>query len=412
MQISKETERRFVLGRQGLWPGRRWNGRRGIRTAIRECRRIQIDPLDVIGRSHDIALRSRLVGYRPEDLEFLLYKQRSVFEYGGNLNIFPRDTLPLLWSWAHHQGIHPSWEKWARKNQPAIADALKEIDRFGPRESRHWKSGAREEKSWGGRTEGLALEYLWDRFEIMIHHREGNRKFYERTERLFGSLPDPLPEREAEDRMALETMTWLGLTSSFGMPYLSTYAKGWDKPPARRRIRQRLIDDGRLAQVGLEGEREPAVLPIEGLPLLEEVAAGGIPKPWKPATDELEAVLLAPLEVVSARSRAKSLFGFEHTWEVYTPAAKRRWGYYVVPVLLGDRLIGRVEPKFDPIRHELRIARGWWEAGVDLRDVTEPFALGLQRTLRDLGGRKVRLGRVGPSGFKSALESRLRKQPN
>ena len=178
----------------------------------------------------------------------------------------------------------------------------------------------------------------------------------------------------------------------------------------KSQIRQRLIDNGRLAEVTVEGERVPSVLPAEGLPMLEELASGEVPRAWRPLSGQSEALFIAPLDIVAARERARTLFGFEYVWEVYKPASKRRWGYYVLPVLLGDRLIGRIEPSFDRATGQLRIGKTWWERGIDLREVAEPFARGLRRAAAGLGASTVRLGRVGPSSFKERLEDLLRSR--
>jgi uncharacterized protein YcaQ len=113
--------------------------------------------------------------------------------------------------------------------------------------------------------------------------------------------------------------------------------------------------------------------------------------------------------VVSAGGRARSLFGFDHTWEVYKPAPQRRWGYYVLPVLLGDRLVGRIEPVRDPRHGVLYLRRAWWEPGVETPTLVEPLARGLVRPARGLGYEKVRLGRVGPARLRDQLATEMRR---
>lgn len=158
----------------------------------------------------------------------------------------------------------------------------------------------------------------------------------------------------------------------------------------------------------VEGEPESSVLRTQDRPLLEEVASGNVPRAWKPKSTEAEAVFLAPLDVVVARERARTLFDFDYLWEVYKPGPQRRWGYYVLPVLLGGRLIGRIEPTIDRVPAQLRIERAWWEAGVALVDVAEPRARGLRRTLEGLDGSTIRLGQVGPNSFKATLTDMVR----
>ena len=98
--ISKEVARRFILGRQGLWPGRRWSGKAGTAQALRQIEVLQIDPLNVVARNHDLTLLSRVVDYRPEYLDELIYRDRAFFDYGGTVFIRPMSELPDLATFA------------------------------------------------------------------------------------------------------------------------------------------------------------------------------------------------------------------------------------------------------------------------------------------------------------------------
>jgi uncharacterized protein YcaQ len=103
--ISKQTARRFILGRQGLWPGRRWQGKQGVAAAIRACEAVQLDPLVMIARSQDIVLHSRVLDYKPEYLYQVMYKERKFFDYGGHLHVYPMSNLPY---WRVH--MEGRWE--------------------------------------------------------------------------------------------------------------------------------------------------------------------------------------------------------------------------------------------------------------------------------------------------------------
>ena len=94
LTISQTTARRYILGKQGLWPGRRWAGKAGTAKAIRHMEAVQIDPLTVVARSHDLGLHSRVIDYRPEYLDRLMHHERQFFDYGGGLFIYPLDELP------------------------------------------------------------------------------------------------------------------------------------------------------------------------------------------------------------------------------------------------------------------------------------------------------------------------------
>jgi uncharacterized protein len=410
MRISKQTERRFVLGLQGLWPGRRWTGRAGLREALSVCRRVQVDPLDVVGHNEDLVFASRVEGYRPADLERLLYRERAGFEFGGTVSILPKDTFPLHCSWVANEGLPVRWERWYVQHAAVVERVLGAIDARGPLSADDLSHRTRIQDYRSRTLEGLALYVLWRRLDLLIHHREDGRKFYDRSERLLGRRPATWSKPATLRAMALETLSWLGLSGRYGISYLRTNEAGRGRSRVtKREIRQWLIDDGRLREVEVEGETAPSVVRTDQVPLLEAVASGEVPRAWRPIDATPEALLLGPLDIVFARDRGRSLFDFEYVWEVYKPPAQRRWGYYVLPVLLGDRLIGRVEPVRDQRTGALRIARAWWEAGVRLADVTEPLARGLRRFAHGLDLQELDLGDVGPPSFRSALETTLHR---
>ncbi len=410
LKVTPQVRRRFVLGRQGLWPGRRWRGLAGLEQAFETVRAVQVDPLAVIGHSHDLVLESRVEGYRPEHLETLLYRRRAVFEYGGTLFLYPRDTLRLHWSWVHHAGVSDNMQRWEAEN-PTVMKAVREkIRRSGPLSSSAFLDGTKVDHYRSSRLEGVALHHLWRWMEIMVHHRESNLKYYDLTSRIFGRLPTPYGLEETHERMALERTAWLGWLGKYEAPYLRTGPEGRGSQRAERiALVDRLARKGLLAPVEVEGERGVSYVRTEDLPVLETLSAGNLPPSWKPLSEESEAVLLAPLEVVSSRNRSRSLFGFEYVWEVYKPAHLRRWGYYVLPVLLGDRLVGRIEPQYASATKELRVAKAWWELGVDLDEVAEPLARALARVQQRMGARRIVLGRVGPPAFKTRLSRVLPK---
>ncbi len=408
MRISRTTERRFVLGLQGLWPGRRWKGRGGVRQALAACRGIQVDPLDVVGQNADLVLASRVAGYRREQLDVLLYRERVAFEWGGGVAIHPRDRLPLFASWVRTQGLPARWERWERQHAAIVERVRRDIEARGPLGARDYDDGARTKNYRGGTLEALALYLLWRRLEVLVHHRDGVEKQYDRTDRLFGEVGAPFDPAETLDRSALETLGWLGLSGRYGVSYLRTQEDGRGRSSLRKsEIRERLLERGALVPVEVEGERFPSVVRREDLPLLETVAAGELPRSWRPLSPEPEAVLLAPLDVVVARDRARSLFDFEYLFEVYKPASERRWGYYVLPILLGDRLVGRFEPRLRSGDGALIVERAWWEAGVPLATVVDPLARGLRRLADRLGTPEIRLGRIGPTTFRDRLRDRL-----
>jgi uncharacterized protein YcaQ len=153
--------------------------------------------------------------------------------------------------------------------------------------------------------------------------------------------------------------------------------------------------DGIAAPVAIEGEKETRYALASDLPLLTALQEGRIPEAWQPleTTTSDEVTFLAPLEICSARGRASKLFGFDYVWEVYKPEEQRRWGYYVLPILYGDRLVARLDPRLERNTSTLRILKFWLE---DLTLGDDPafgraLAGGIQRFMRFIGAKTLAL---------------------
>jgi hypothetical protein len=159
--------------------------------------------------------------------------------------------------------------------------------------------------------------------------------------------------------------------------------------------------------------RETFLVLGEDVSTLDMLEKGKMPKGWKPKeTTTLEEVtFLSPLDIVSARGRAKKLFDFEYIWEVYTPAHKRRWGYYVLPILYGDDLVARLDPKLDRKTMTLEILGFWHEDDAPVKDAefANALAKGLVRFAKFLGAKKVTTKSIRPTGLRKYIETVLRE---
>src|SRR5512147_1685292 len=173
--ISQQTARRFVLGKQGLWPGRRWKGEKGTVQAIGECEAVQLDPLNIFARSQDIVLHSRVLDYRPEYLYQVAYKDRQFFDYGGWLAMYPMSNLPYF-RYHMEQRSHGAYVKYHVPNgHNEVMDLVRsELRTRGPLGNRGFDGKRLAQQSYRGRKEtSIALFDMWLSGEIMIHHREG-----------------------------------------------------------------------------------------------------------------------------------------------------------------------------------------------------------------------------------------------
>lgn len=355
---------------------------------------LQLDPLQVIARSHDIALHSRVIDYKPGLWEDVAYGQRKFFDWGGWLSTRPMEELPH-WRVVMRRARdgHPDLDSRIRQNGQIYAETIEEMRVFlRENESvtnRDFDMAERTRThSYRGRKDSsLALYFLWMTGEVMTYHRENFERVYALAESV---APEELlsesDEREADRFLFRKEIAYWGLSRL--QRTQDAYFRG--VPFSRKdAIIESLLADGELVEVKVEGWKFVHYALATDVPVLEDLAAARIPEPWRPLeTDTVqEAVFLAPLDPVSARGRAKDLFGFDYIWEVYKPAGKRRYGYYVLPVLWGDRLVARFDSKLDRETGTLVILGFWLEEEAEGNDpaFAEALANGFSRFVRFLG---------------------------
>ncbi len=352
ISISKETARRFVLGRQGLWPGRRWRGRQGVAQAMRAGEALQLDPLSIGARSQDIILHSRVLDYKPEYLHQAAYEQRKFFDYGGWLAMYPMQELPF-WRYHMEQRERDAYVSYFVKGHREVLEFVRaELRRRGPLRNRDLDGKQTETRSYRGRKEtSIAMYDMWLCGELMIHHREGFDRVYDFRENIAPKEHDHVAgATETEEFFARKAVAWMGLKQESRMRIELRDTMRRDYSPAEAGcLLEKWKEAGMFEQVMVEGRRESYLVLAEDLPALDSLAKGKVPREWraKDTTTLEEVTLLSPLDVVSARGRAKTLFDFEYKWEVYTPAHLRRWGYYVLPILYGDDLVARLDPRLE-----------------------------------------------------------------
>ncbi|MCI0399309.1 MAG: winged helix DNA-binding domain-containing protein [Chloroflexi bacterium] len=415
--ISKTTARRFVLGRQGLWPGRRWAGKEGTAGALRTMEALQMDPLNIVARSHDIALWGRVIDYRPEYLDQLLYQDRAFFDYGGGLFIYPMSELPFWRVPMRHRESDKRWAEFAASHPALLEEVRAELRQRGPLGNRDFAGHQRVDSYRGRKDSSLALYYLWLTGELMIHHREGFERVYDFRDHVAPpALNYAATLEEAEQFFGRKITAFIGLISERGWAngLAGFIERRMSHPEARQRL-DTLLQQGVMAPVQVEGEKEQRYVLSGDLPLLATLEAGQIPEAWWPlgTTTGEEAVFLAPLEIASARGRATRLFDFEYLWEVYKPAAKRRWGYYTLPVLYGDRLVARLDPKLDRATATLLVNGFWLETHAPAGDPAFAAALAccFARFAAFLQAGRVNLSVVEPSSLRAQVAAGLLATP-
>ncbi len=396
LTINKTIQRRFILGKQGLWPGRRWRGKAGALEALRSGSVIQIDPLQVIARNHDLTLQSRVLDYTPAILNEMLYEDRTSLEYGGTVFVHPIEELPYLRVIMARRGHVDRWEDFLKEHERAIERVRAEIQERGPLASTDIEAEVTHKTSWwSGKDTGRALYYLWTSGELLVKSRNGTGKVFDLRERLVPKKYDRIArESDADDYYALKAFRQFNIATAqvWRSWFAGQIERKVDKAEAAERLSP-LEAQGVIQSIILEDDdREPRFILSEDMPLLESLLAGRIPETWQPleATTDEEVTVLAPLEIVSARGRAAKLFDFDYVWEVYKPESQRRWGYYTLPVLYGDRLVARFDAKLERSSSTLQIKGFWLEEGqkMDKRFITALKA-GMKRFLIFTGGEKL-----------------------
>jgi uncharacterized protein YcaQ len=394
LTIDIDTARRFILGKQGLWPGRRWRGIAGAEQAMRAMEYLQLDPLQIIARSHDITLHSRVLDYTPGLWEDLAYGQRKFFDWGGWLAVRPMDELPY-WRvvMRRERESNSRIRGMANDHAAAIVEMRAILRERGVVSNRDFEMATRTRtQSYRGRKDSaLALYYLWLTGEVMTHHRERFERVYALTETVAPAHLMRESDEAAADRflikkdIAFSGLSRLSRTSdSFhrGVPFDQV-----------RQLRAAMVADGEIIEVRIEGWKAPHYALGSDTTLLRELSAGRVPQAWTPleTTTTDEVVFLAPLDQVSARGRAKVVFGFDYVWEVYKPAHQRKFGYYTLPILWGDRLVARFDSKLDRTTNTFIILGLWLEdqALGDDEAFAEALARGFARFVRFLSASKL-----------------------
>lgn len=415
--ISQQTARRFVLGKQGLWPGRRWKGKQGVATAIRSCEAVQLDPLIVIARSQDIVLHSRVLDYKPDYLYQVAYKDREAFDYGGWLAMYPMSDLPYWRVHMKKRSHDKRIEGFVLSHEKLFEDVRAELRKRGPLGNRDFEGNRIGVWNYRGRKDtSLALYDMWLSGELMMHHRVGFDRVYDFRRNIAPKEFDYVAtEKEAETFFARKAVSFMGLKRESNMRVeLNYYLRRDYSKTEMTNLMEGWKESGMFEQVQMEGGRDTYLVLREDVQTLELLSKGRIPKSWNPKeiTTLEEVTFLAPLDIVSARGRAKKLFDFEYTWEVYTPAHKRRWGYYVLPILYGDDLVARLDPKLDRTTMTLEIKGFWHEEDAPVKDVdfANALAKGLICFARFVNAKKIKLDAIKPTGLRKHVGSVVKKE--
>lgn len=395
MTLSKAQARRFLLAHHALWPPRQLEGKAGIVGYIRHVGCVQFDPINVVGYNPDLVLQSRVARYRPVLLDELLYQDRQLVDgYDKVASIYLAADWPCF---ARRRAVmrrHHAKAKRSKQAFEAAPDILQVVRQRGPTSSLDLKDLEEDDNvawSWGHRARlgKAALDILYDTGEIGIHHRVGTRRVFDAIERLLPagvlSAPDPNKTTEAYlDWHVLRRVGALGLASPVGTePWLGIVGA---KSQAWKETLTRLVERGEVTAVAVEGvSKHTFFARAPDLQILDSL---------EPESSPPAAAVIATLDNLTwHRDMLRRVFDFDYTSEVYKPAAQRKYAYYVLPVLYGDRFVARFEPAFDKVTREFLIANWWWEKDTRPDDAMQAALAGcLGEFVRYLDAGQVQLG--------------------
>jgi hypothetical protein len=332
---------------------------------------IQFDPIDIVGRNPDLVLQSRVAGYRPSLLEELMYNERHLYVGWDKMAAIVQSAH---WpSFARHRALmvrqHGKPETAEMKLAPFV---LEEIRKRGPLSSRDIEHDATVDWWWGRkkRLVGASLEILSAMGIVLVHHRARSIRYFDLAERILPreilEAPDPHPaDEDYQDWHVVRRIGSLGLAPASGAPEYWWAIMGVKGTAARAAVLTRLAERGDVVPVAVDGvPKRLFFLRASDLPTLEAVGEPST-TPTAVASAVAAATFIAPLDNLTwDRELLRQVFGFDYCWEIYKPKEKRAYGYYVLPVLYGDRFIARVEPVYDKKGRVLTFASWWWEKGI------------------------------------------------
>jgi uncharacterized protein YcaQ len=342
MILTNKQARQFLLRRHGLIGEHVFKGKKGVMAFIKRAGCVQFDPVDLCGRNADIALHSRVSGFTKPVLEELLYKERRLIDYfDKNLSIFPVEDFPVFVSEKPSGGYAEAYDA---RGGDAVQQIKPHIRRLiAERGHISAKEVDVDEKiiwHWGALTSlpRAALESMYFRGELIIHHKTGVNKSYAFAKDHLPAeiLNAPSPFRTQEERQAWLVKRRIG---SVGMLWnrSSDALLGLRlKTNQRAAAFKKLLEDGEIFEVSVKDIKEPLYIRENERTALEEVLSGG--------EYQGRAEFIAPLDsLLWDRRLIEALFGFVYRWEIYTPQAKRKYGPYTLPFLYGDNFAGRAD---------------------------------------------------------------------
>jgi uncharacterized protein len=369
--ISLAALRRHVVAHQGYATRLRRAGADAVEAEIRRLSCVQLDSISTVERSHRITLSSRIGAYPRGTVSRLLGEGR-LFEYWAHeACLLSVDDFPLF-RWRMRGRGHWGSHERALDDHPEVAEhVLDEIRARGPLGSREF-AGEGGEGMWNWKPAKRVLDSLWDRGDLAIAGRQGFQRLYDLTERVIPRRVLEAPEPSREEALRALVIRAVGARGALTESGIAEHYRLPGRTAAVRGHVQALVADGSLRRLRVDDGGPPVLVPGD-LPLSESVPPG--------------ATLLSPFDnLLWDRPFARRVLGFDHLLEIYKPARQRVYGYYVLPLLRGDRIVARVDLKADRQAGVLRALAFHREQGVRASAaLAEAFESALKRLARAAG---------------------------
>jgi uncharacterized protein len=378
MEITAEAARRFLVARHFLAPARSLEGGpEAVLGVFHKLGSIQYDPIAVALRNHDLVLNARVAHYDPAWCD-TLYERREIFEaYNKGLSLVP--VTEFAWFRATLSLNSP---RLLVENAEAAGRVLERIRAEGPLSALDFERERGPTTDWFGmqtNTVRAVLEAYSVTGVLGLARRNGNRRYYDLLERLLPAdvLAREIPPRDQFRHKLLSRYRAHGLlgvsaaADVFGGLGPARPDPRWPGYPGRNAIREELVELGELLPIEVEGVRGKRFVLRDEADLLKA-----------PPEPPPSVALLPPFDaLVWDRVLLGSLFDFDYVWELFVPPAKRRWGWYVLPILFRDRFVGRIEPRIDRENASVHVLDVWWEDGFSPRGA-EGFVDAMRDALR------------------------------
>lgn len=390
--LSIAQARRLALAALGF--GLRRPAKAGtthVRATVQRLGAIQIDSVNVLARAHYLPVFSRYGPYPTAALDDLVHGRRELFEYWGHAACFlPVELYPCLRWRMDTQVTH--WGGGEPQDQAFIEAVFAEVAARGPLPAGKIAVGGKSRGAWWGWSDAKrAVEVLFRQGRVAIAGRRNFERLYDIPERVFPPevlKAKPVPEPEAKKELLVRAARAMGVGTARDVAMYFHIDSWWDRgtvdgrraPAQTHRLFDELVEDGRLERVTVEGWKQPGYA-VPGARIPKSIDARAIVSPFDPLMWE--------------RRWTKAVFGFDYQIEIYVPAAKRIYGYYVLPFLLGERFAGRVDLKADRKASILLVQAAYVEAGLDPKAVAEALALELGHMARWLGLDRIKVATKG-----------------